>query len=51
MEQVLKGTTKVIMDKSASGTGVTPYLPLPALKRPTTPATPAPASSLRLNAR
>ncbi len=32
MEEVLKNSNKVIIDKSAqSGTGVLPYLPLPAL--------------------
>jgi len=49
MEEVLKNTNKVIIDRSASGTGVLPYLPLPALKpspskQGTTPAaTPAPS--------
>jgi membrane protease subunit HflK len=38
MESILKSTNKVVIDKSASGSGVLPYLPLPAL-----PAT-APAS-------
>jgi hypothetical protein len=32
MEEVLKSSNKVIIDKSAEGgTGVLPYLPLPAL--------------------
>ncbi|MGH7063404.1 MAG: FtsH protease activity modulator HflK, partial [Stellaceae bacterium] len=51
MEDVLKNSTKVIIDKSAGGNGVLPYLPLPALgtAHPTPaspkPATPAPSSS------
>ncbi|MGH7062151.1 MAG: FtsH protease activity modulator HflK, partial [Stellaceae bacterium] len=52
MEEVLKKSTKVIIDKSAQGgNGVLPYLPLPALgtAHPTPaspkPATPAPSSS------
>ncbi|MDB5409855.1 MAG: HflK protein [Rhodospirillales bacterium] len=31
MEAILKNTNKVVLDKSAQGTGVLPYLPLPAL--------------------
>jgi modulator of FtsH protease HflK len=31
MEEVLKNSSKVIIDKSAQGNGVLPYLPLPAL--------------------
>ena len=31
MESILKSTNKVVIDKSASGSGVLPYLPLPAL--------------------
>src|SRR5438105_5457017 len=38
MEEVLKSSNKVIIDKSAeSGTGVLPYLPLPALGGPNPP--------------
>jgi membrane protease subunit HflK len=33
MEEVLKGTNKVIIDKAAEGSGVVPYLPLPELAR------------------
>ena len=46
MEQVLKNSNKVIIDKSAqSATGVLPYLPLPALGGGTAKtAAPAPAS-------
>jgi membrane protease subunit HflK len=45
MEQVLKNTRKVIMDKQTSGSGVVPYLPLPGLTPlAPRPATPAPAS-------
>jgi len=32
MEQVLKGANKVILDRSETGQGVVPYLPLPELK-------------------
>ncbi len=31
LESVLKNTNKVVLDKSASGSGVLPYLPLPAI--------------------
>jgi membrane protease subunit HflK len=41
MEDILQGTQKVIIDTGAKGSGVVPYLPLPALK---TPAAPAPSS-------
>jgi modulator of FtsH protease HflK len=45
MEQVLKNSNKVIIDKSAEGgQGVLPYLPLPALGSGVKPATPAPTS-------
>jgi membrane protease subunit HflK len=40
MEQVLKNTNKVILDRAEAGQGVVPYLPLPELK-----PKPAPASS------
>ncbi len=43
MEKILEDSNKVIIDKSAQGAGVLPYLPLPALKTGTAPA-PAPAS-------
>lgn len=39
MESILKNTSKVLIDKSASNSGVVPYLPLPGL----VPRTPAPA--------
>lgn len=39
MEQVLGSSEKVIIEGGASGTGVVPYLPLPAVQS-TTPATP-----------
>jgi len=47
MEEILKNSNKVIIDKSAEGgTGVLPYLPLPALGGASGPAsTPAPAPS------
>ena len=32
MEEILKNTNKIIIDRSASASGVVPYLPLPALK-------------------
>jgi len=38
MEQVLKNTSKVILDRNETSQGVVPYLPLPELK----PKTPAP---------
>ncbi len=46
MEQVLRGMNKVVIDPSASASGVVPYLPLPELERrgrapPTTPGTAA----------
>jgi membrane protease subunit HflK len=45
MEQILGGSNKVIIDKSAeSGTGVLPYLPLPSLKAAAEPAA-APAGN------
>ncbi|HEX4193436.1 MAG TPA: protease modulator HflK, partial [Stellaceae bacterium] len=31
MESVLKNTNKVVIDRAASGSGVLPYLPLPAI--------------------
>jgi len=54
IEQVLGGANKVVVDKSASGSGVIPYLPLPQLKgqapATTTPATPPPAVGTTLTA-
>jgi membrane protease subunit HflK len=38
MEEVLRNVNKVLIDRSASGSGVVPYLPLPALRN--APATP-----------
>ena len=38
MEEVLKGSEKIIIDKGAGGTGVVPYLPLPELKKKSTGA-------------
>lgn len=43
MENILKNTNKILIDKSASGSGVLPYLPLPAL--PSTTAAPAASSA------
>jgi membrane protease subunit HflK len=31
MEEVLKGANKLVLDKTAAGSGVVPYLPLPSL--------------------
>ena len=46
MEQILRGTSKVIIDQPKGTPGVTPYLPLPDLmRRPAVPATSAPTSS------
>jgi len=49
MEEVLKDSKKVIIDKAAQGdTGVLPYLPLPNLLQPSAPPTsqaPAPAAT------
>jgi modulator of FtsH protease HflK len=33
MEDVLRNMNKVVIDSSASGAGVVPYLPLPELER------------------
>jgi membrane protease subunit HflK len=33
MEQILRGTNKVVIDQSKGGAGVLPYLPLPELQR------------------
>lgn len=41
MEDVLKHTSKVVVDKSGAGPGVIPYLPLPELK-PNAPTPPSP---------
>ena len=38
LEGILKDTNKVMVDKSASGTGVVPYLPLPTFAAPAKPA-------------
>jgi membrane protease subunit HflK len=46
MEEILKNSNKVIIDKSAEGgTGVLPYLPLPSLLGATAPAANPPAAS------
>jgi membrane protease subunit HflK len=46
MEAILKNTNKVILDKSAQGSGVLPYLPLPALTATgAAPATSSPQSA------
>jgi modulator of FtsH protease HflK len=44
MESVLEGTNKIILDRAVSGSGVLPYLPLPALQ-PRPGAPPATSSS------
>ena len=38
LEGILKDTNKVMVDKSASGAGVVPYLPLPTFAAPAKPA-------------
>ena len=46
MESILRSTSKIVLDKNASGSGVLPYLPLPQLTQPPHPAPvqpPAPA--------
>jgi len=43
MRGVMGGMEKVLIDKSAGGQGVMPYLPLPELKNNRRPATPTPA--------
>jgi modulator of FtsH protease HflK len=46
MEEILKNSNKVIIDKAAQGqTGVLPYLPLPSLLGGTAPAASAPAAA------
>lgn len=48
MENILKNTNKVLIDRTASGSGVLPYLPLPSLPAMETkplPAAAAPATS------
>jgi modulator of FtsH protease HflK len=41
MQDILRGATKIVIDKSAQSSGVVPYLPLPELSRSTTAAPPA----------
>lgn len=43
MESMLKNTSKILIDKSASGSGVVPYLPLPGLTSPVPPRPPGAA--------
>ena len=44
LEEVLRNVNKVMVDKSAAGPGVVPYLPLPELKPgQSMPKAPAPA--------
>ncbi len=45
MESILKNTNKVLIDRTASGTGVLPYLNLPALPATRPAGTPAPAAA------
>ena len=50
MEEILKNSNKIIIDKAAEGqSGVLPYLPLPNLLRgpPPAAAPPAPATAAR----
>ena len=44
IEQVLRGANKVIIDPSAGGSGVVPYLPLPDLRRREQPNQPLPSN-------
>ena len=50
MEEILKNSNKVIIDKAAQGqSGVLPYLPLPSLLGGTAPAASAPAAATPAN--
>ena len=53
MEDILKNTNKILIDKSAAGSGVLPYLPLPQLQHapapPSTEQTPTPAPAPAVN--
>src|ERR1700680_1445006 len=50
MEEILKNSNKVIIDKAAQGqSGVLPYLPLPSLLGGTAPAASAPAAASPAN--
>jgi hypothetical protein len=49
MQSVLEHTSKLIVDKSAMGSGVLPYLPLPQLSEPPA-APPAAAANAPANA-
>jgi len=40
MQDILRSATKIVIDKSAQGSGVVPYLPLPELNRSATAAPP-----------
>ena len=44
VEQVLRGSNKVIVEPGTSGSGVVPYLPLPSLQPSTTPSATGSAS-------
>jgi membrane protease subunit HflK len=44
LQSVLKSANKIILDKSVAGSGVLPYLPLPALKPAPAAASPPPPS-------
>ena len=44
MEQILRGTNKIVIDQGAASSGVIPYLPLPELQR-RPPAGPTPPAS------
>ena len=45
MEQVLAGANKVVVEPGTTGSGVVPYLPLPALKGQDASAPPPSATS------
>jgi len=51
MESILQNTNKILIDKSASGSGVVPYLPLPGLAPRPPIVAPAPAGPPQAPAR
>jgi membrane protease subunit HflK len=47
LEQILKSSNKVLIDKAVSQTGAVPYLPLPQLPTLTPPQQPKPRAEAR----
>lgn len=47
IQDVLKGSEKVLLDEGAGGSGVVPYLPLPEIKKRATEAATTPATTQR----